>query len=94
MLRTGTAAQVVKEIQKLHLRWWHAGRSQMEKVLSAAGVPPEIVGVVPKIIDTCQQCRAWKAPAPEVTPTIELTVKQNEFVKPDIMFYKQSMISS
>ena len=46
MLRTGSEAQISRELRKLHLRWWHAGRVQMERVLSAAGVPKEVLGKV------------------------------------------------
>ena len=39
ILRIGTEAQMTRELRKLHLRWWHATRSQMEKTLTFAGVP-------------------------------------------------------
>ena len=51
-------AQITREIRKLHLRWWHAGRVQMEKVLTAARVPAEVIRVLPKVIDTCKECSA------------------------------------
>ena len=92
MLRTGTTAQVKTELRKLHIRWWHAGRTQMEKVLTAAKVAPAVISAAPGIIDTCRECRAWKAPAPDVTPSVEMAVRQNEFVEADIMFYKQFMV--
>ena len=91
MLRTGSEAQISRELRKLHLRWWHAGRVQMERVLSAAGVPKEVLGKVASTIDTCRECRAWQKPEHEVTPVVELVTRQNEFVEADILFYKQFM---
>ena len=38
ILIIGTEAQITRELRKLHLRWWHATRSQMEKILTLAGV--------------------------------------------------------
>ena len=42
ILRTGTPAQICQELLKLHLRWWHATRVQMERIRHAAGVPNEV----------------------------------------------------
>jgi hypothetical protein len=92
MLRTGNEAQTRRELRKLHLRWWHSGRAQMERVLGAAGAPKEVLGMVPSIIETCREWRAWQKHELEVTPAVELVTGQNEFVEADIMFYKQYLI--
>ena len=44
--------QIALELRKLHLRWWHANRTSMEKILKAAGVKPSIVSLLPRIIGT------------------------------------------
>ena len=36
MLRTGSEAQITREVRKLHLRWWHCSREAMTNVLQAA----------------------------------------------------------
>ena len=92
MLRTGTEAQQRREIKNLHIRWWHATRVQMERVLNAAGVPREVLEMVPDVVDTCRECRAWQRPKQEPAPSVELTMKQNDQVQGDIMFYKQHLI--
>ena len=92
MLRTGTKAQKERELRKLHHRWWHATRVQMEKVLHAAGVPGDVLGMIQVIIETCRQCRTWAKHGDEVTPSVELHMEQNHTVEADIMFYKQFMI--
>ena len=92
VLRTSEGATLRREIRKLHLRWWHATRSQMERVLQAAGVPREAIDCIPDVIDTCKECRAWQKHRPEVKPSIELVTKQNEQVEADILFYKDHMI--
>ena len=48
--------------------------------------------MVPSIIDTCRECRAWAKPSPDITPAIEMATKQNEYVEGDLMFYKQHII--
>ena len=89
MLRTGTDAQIRREIRKLHLRWWHATRTQMERVLRAAGCPSSVTEKVADVVDTCRECRAWQAHGPQPTPSVELATKQDEEVEGDILFYKQ-----
>ena len=85
-LRNGSDAQVRLELRKLHIRWWHAGRGQMAKILDAAGVPQSVLRLIPGIIDTCRQCRAWKSPGPDPTPAVELVMRQNEQVEADLLF--------
>ena len=45
------------------------------------------------MIDTCRECRAWKKLSPDITPAIELAVKQNEYVEGDLLFYKKHIVS-
>ena len=92
LLKTGDLAQQRQDIRKLHLRWWHATRKQMETTLKAAGAGQDILGMIPGIVDTCRECRAWQARGPDITPSAELVAKQNEQVEADIMFYKTHMI--
>ena len=88
MLRTGTDAQIREELRKLHLRWWHATRTQMEKVLKAAGCPMSVTEKVASIVDTCRECRAWASHAPAPTPSVEMVTSPDTEVEGDIMFYK------
>ena len=60
----------------------------MEKVLHAAGVPQRVLGHVSNTVDTCRECRAWKKPSPDVTPSVELVTKPNTQVEVDILYYK------
>ena len=85
-------ADVRRTLRKLHLRWWHATRTQMEKILHAAGVPERIIAMIPSIIDTCRECRVWMAPNHDPTPTVDLCCVRNEQVEADIMFYKKHMV--
>ena len=64
----------------------------MERVLHHAGVPAEVIRLVPDIVSTCRECRAWAAPGPAPTPAIELTTKQNDQVEADLMFYKDLIV--
>ena len=84
--------QIVLELRKLHIRWWHANRTSMEKILKAAGIKPSIIALVPRIIDTCRQCRAYQRPGPHPKTTITLATDINDIVEADIMFYSDFMI--
>ena len=63
----------------------------METTLKAAGVPNDVVNMVPHIIETCRACRTWAKHGHDVTPSVELITEQNHTVEADIMFYKQFM---
>ena len=91
MLRVGNSAQITRELRKLHLRWWHAPRVPMERVLSAAGLPPAIIARVADVVETCRECRIWRRPGPSPSTTVELATKQNVTVEADIIFYKDKM---
>ena len=64
----------------------------MERVLEAAGAPRCVIDMVPDVVDTCRECRAWQRVGHEPNPSIELTTKQNEQVEGDILFYQTHMI--
>jgi hypothetical protein len=96
VLRTLKTAQeratIQRELRKLHLRWWHAPKSSMTKILTAAGLSKEIIELVPDIVDTCRECRAWQRPGKETVASIRVSTKFNEHVEMALMFYKQFII--
>ena len=81
-----------RELRKLHLRWWHASSTSMTRVLKAAGVPQKVLEMVPDVISSCRECRAWQRPGPATQPSLRLTVKFNQHVEYDLMFYKSYII--
>ena len=91
-LRHGTPAQVLREVRKLHLRWWHARRAWMEAISKAAGLPQSSVDLVAGVVQTCRECRAWAATAPEVTPAAEWSWKQDIHAEGDITIYKRHKV--
>ena len=88
VLRVGTVEQIDRELRKLHLRWWHATRKQMEATLKAGGIPRKTLDRIPGVIDTCRECRAWTLSKPDVIPTVELTTKQNETVEQEMQGFQ------
>ena len=64
----------------------------MEAVLKAAGVDDRTISYVPEVIETCRACRAWAPVKDKPQSTVDLTIKQNDKVEGDILFYKQWMI--
>ena len=57
LLRSRTEVVARRTLCTLHPRWFHASAEKMSKLLSAAGVPAEVVRLVPDIVDTCRLCR-------------------------------------
>ena len=60
----------------------------MEKTLSLAGVPSKVIQMIPGIVDTCRECRAWAPPKADIVPAVELVTAQNDTIETDLMFYK------
>ncbi|CAL1165400.1 unnamed protein product [Cladocopium goreaui] len=65
-LRSIREGVVRRTLRKLHLRWYHAGSRKMQVLLEAAGVNPQILAMIPSIIDTCDICRHWQRPGPKL----------------------------
>ena len=59
----------------------------MTAVLTAAGILQRVLDMIPDVVDTCRECRAWQKTDPDVTPTLELVTKRNDKVEADILFY-------
>ena len=64
----------------------------MTNALKAAGIGKEILDMIPDIIHTCRECRAWASAGSDTIPSITLAIKFNEYVEVDLMFYKQLII--
>ena len=45
-LKSDNPSVVLKELRKLHLRWWHAGSTGMSKILAASGISHQVLGKI------------------------------------------------
>ncbi len=81
-----------KILRKLHLRWWHATREQMRRLLWQAGLPKDILDMIPAIVDTCRVCRAWAKPQPDSQANVNLADGFNVQVEIDIMYYEDHLV--
>ena len=57
-------------------------------------MPQDVLNLIPDIVDTCRECRAWQRPDNETVPSMRLATAFNELVEVDLMFYKQHIILS
>ena len=84
ILRAGSPAATLRELRKLHLRWWHATAQQLQNTLRAAGLPQSTLDACVPIVNTCKQCRAFERPGRQTEATLTLTTRFNEIVETDI----------
>lgn len=91
-LRTGSKAAQQRELRELHLRWWHSPKVPMRNIVQACGLPNKVLDIVPGIVDTCRECRAWEAAGPATQSVVRISYKFNEHVEVDLMFYKQFIV--
>ena len=91
-LRSPNPAVVTRELRKVHLRWWHAGRTSMTELLGAAGLPQPVLDRIPDIIKSCRECRMWAATGNRTIPSLTLSTRFNQHVEFDLLFYKSYII--
>jgi hypothetical protein len=53
----------------------------MTRILSAAGLPKDVLELVTDIFDTCKECRKWTKPGKEAVATFCVSTKFNEHVE-------------
>ena len=82
----------MRELRKLRLRWWHAAKEDMARVLRAANISQNILDLIPTIVNNCGECRKWQLPAHQTIPTLRLSTRFNQHVECDILFYKDRMV--
>ena len=91
-LRSIREGVVRRTLRKLHIRWYHCPSRKMQNLLEAAGVRPEVLSLVPSIIDTCSICRNWQRVGPKSATTTRLPTAFNAEVQVDLLFYKDKVI--
>eukprot|EP00435_Cladocopium_sp_Y103_P051132 s594_g15.t1 len=91
-LRSIREGVVRRTLRKLHIRWYHAGSRKMQVLLEAAGVNPQILAMIPSIIDTCDICRHWQRPGPKSVASTRLAETFNKEVQMDLLFYKTHVV--
>eukprot|EP00971_Amphidinium_carterae_P293256 5822447-Amphidinium_carterae.1 len=60
----------------------------MDRVLRAAGIPSEVLRLIPAVVETCTTCRAWQRPAPSAIATSSTAQTFNSQVEADLVFIK------
>ena len=60
--------------------------------MKAAGVPESILKMIPEVVHSCRECRAWLTPKPRTLPSLRVSFKFNEHVEMDLMFYNKEVI--
>ena len=78
-------------LRRLHMRWYHAGIQQMERLLSLVGVPSTAMQLIPSIVDTCRICRTWAPRAPDTRIATRTTIRFNQCVQCDLLFYSDEL---
>eukprot|EP00959_Pyramimonas_sp_CCMP1952_P083272 1740540-Pyramimonas_sp.AAC.1 len=51
---------VQRTLRRMHIRLWHAPAQRLRDLLSAAGLPREVINMVQDVVDTCTVCREWQ----------------------------------
>ena len=91
-LRSSHEPTIIRTLRKLHLRWWHAGPTNMTSVLRNAGIPEEVISYIPDIISTCRECRKWAPKAKDTQPSVSLAMNFNEVVETDLLFCREFVV--
>ena len=91
-LRSVREGVVRRALRKLHIRWFHASAQKMKTLLTAAGVPQDIMLLVQQIVDTCDICRNWSKPGPRTITSSTITTRFNQEIQVDLLFFKDKVV--
>ena len=86
LLRSSRPGVVRRALRKLHIRWYHAPARRMSTLLTAAGVPVEVVAQVADVVATCDICRNWSRPGNRSVTSTRLPERFNLEVELDLLF--------
>eukprot|EP00971_Amphidinium_carterae_P349761 6491208-Amphidinium_carterae.2 len=75
-------------LRRLHVRWYHAGPTQMRRILAAAGVTGAALAECAAVCQTCNVCRQWSRPADRAIAAHRPVAKFNEEVQQDLIHYQ------
>ena len=92
LLRSIRPGVVRRTLRKLHIRWYHAPARRMCTLLTAAGVPASVVGLIHDVVATCDVCRAWSRPGNRSMVSTRLPERFNLEVEIDLLFVKTHVI--
>ena len=59
----------------------------MTRLLSLVGVPHDVMKLIAEVVDTCRICRMWARGAPHVRTAVRISMRFNQTVQGDLMFY-------
>ena len=79
---------VKRRLRRIHLRWYHATAPSMIRLLEMVGCPDTTIKLIPDIVATCRVCRTWARKAPDTKLAIRLSVRFNQCIQVDLMFYE------
>ena len=87
-LNDPNVAVVKRRVRRIHLRWYHGVVPQMIRVLEMIGCPETTHKLVQDVVATCRVCRTWVRRAPDVKLAVRLSIRFNQCVQVDLMFYE------
>ena len=79
---------VKRRLRRIHLRWYHATASQMTRLLEMIGCSESTLKLIPDVVATCRVCRTWTRRAPDVKLAVRLSIRFNQCVQVDLIFYE------
>ncbi|CAK0816868.1 unnamed protein product, partial [Prorocentrum cordatum] len=79
-------------LRRLHLRWFHANKKAMKRMLTAGGVPPKVLQLVGDVAGTCRVCRLRMKNGTKATTTVELSIQFNDEVQFNVLFHERRVI--
>ncbi|CAE7553939.1 RE2 [Symbiodinium sp. CCMP2456] len=91
-LRSCREAVVRRALRQLHVRFYHPSTQRLRALLSAAGVPAEVLEKIAQITDTCTVCRTWARPGPKSVASSHLPACFNAELQVDLLFIREHVI--
>ncbi|CAK0873269.1 unnamed protein product [Prorocentrum cordatum] len=91
-LRSAVPGMVQRPLRRMHIRLWHAPAERLRDLLSAAGLPREVINMVQDVVDTCTVCREWQRRGEKPVTSLTFTTTFNEGIQFDLLFLDDGIV--
>ena len=85
-LLEGTSAEQLRILSLLHKRRYHRQAPEMRSILHRAGIPHKCLALIDDAVNSCTECRRWKAPHANPAVKVRLASQFNSLVYLDLIF--------
>eukprot|EP00959_Pyramimonas_sp_CCMP1952_P422396 8848454-Pyramimonas_sp.AAC.1 len=91
-LRSAVPGMVQRALRRMHMRLWRAPAQRLRDLLSAAGLPQEVINMVQGVVGTCAVCREWQRRGNKSVASLTFITAFNGGIQFDLLFLDDGIV--